>query len=124
MPRPISTRQISQEPPRNSYKPAGVPLRELEEVVLTLDEFEALRLADHEGHYQDAVAERMGVSRATVGRFLGNARGKVAEAFVEGKAIRFEGGAVELRRGRGGRGRGCGRGGGGRRRGCGRNRKE
>ena len=61
MPRPISTRQISQEPPRNSYKPAGVPLRELEEVVLTLDEFEALRLADHEGHYQDAVAERMGV---------------------------------------------------------------
>jgi len=98
-------------------------MRELEEVVLTLDEFEAMRLADREGLYQDAVAERMGISRATVGRILASARGKVASAFVEGWAIRFEGGEVELCRGQrraGGRGRG---GGGGRgRHGRGRNR--
>lgn len=93
-------------------------------MVLTLDEFEALRLADREGHYQDEVSERMGVSRATVGRILASAHRKVAEAFVSGKAIRFEGGAVEFRRGphgreRCGHGRGRGSGGGNRRRrGC------
>jgi uncharacterized protein len=102
-------------------------MRELLEVVLTLDEFEALRLADHEGHYQNEVALRMGISRATVGRILATARGKVAKAFVTGQAIRFEGGAVEFcrgphGRGRGRRGPGRGRGGGNRRRrGCRRN---
>ena len=77
MARPISTRQIRSEPPRGCFKPVGVPLRQLQEVVLTLDEFEAVRLADHEGHYQDEVAEQMGVSRATVGRILAAARGKL-----------------------------------------------
>jgi predicted DNA-binding protein (UPF0251 family) len=76
------------------FKPAGVPLRELEEVTLTLDELEALRLADLEGLYQEAAAERMNVSRATFGRIVESARRKVAEALVRGRALRIEGGPV------------------------------
>jgi predicted DNA-binding protein (UPF0251 family) len=78
------------------FKPAGIPARLLEEVVLTLDELEALRLADLEGEYQEAAAARMGVSRATFGRIVGEARRKVAEALVQGKALRIEGGPVEI----------------------------
>jgi predicted DNA-binding protein (UPF0251 family) len=79
------------------FKPAGVPLRELEEVVLTYDEIEALRLADAEGLYQEEVAEQMKISRATVGRILAAAHRKTAEALVHGKAIRVEGGSVSIR---------------------------
>ncbi len=109
MSRPISTRRICGKLPTACYKPVGIPHRELPWVELTLDELEALRLADHEGFYQDEVAERMAVSRATVSRILTSARGKVAEAFVTGKAIRFEGGAVQRHGGRCGP-RVCGRG--------------
>jgi len=78
------------------FKPAGVPRSELEEVVLSLDEFEALRLADLEGLYQEQAAERMGVSRPTFGRTVESAHRKVAEALVGGKALRIEGGNVAV----------------------------
>ncbi len=97
MPRPITPREIENPSLINWFKPAGVPLRELEEVVLMLDEVEALRLADAEGLYQEQVAEQMKVSRPTVGRILASARKKVAEALVQGKAIRMEGGSVNIR---------------------------
>ena len=91
MPRPTILREI-EEPPRSTwFKPTGIPMRELEEVVLTFDEIEALRLADAEGLYQEQVAEQMKVSRPTVGRILAAARRKVAEALVQGKAIRQQG---------------------------------
>ena len=64
------------------------------EVVLTLDEFEALRLADLEGLYQEDAAGRMAVSRPTFGRIVESARRKVAEALVLGKSMRIEGGSV------------------------------
>jgi predicted DNA-binding protein (UPF0251 family) len=67
----------------------------LEEVVLGLDETEALRLADLEGYSQQQVSEQMGVSRATVGRILESARKKVAEALSEGKALRIDGSVQE-----------------------------
>jgi predicted DNA-binding protein (UPF0251 family) len=87
----------------------------LEVVSLGHDELEALRLADFEGLYQADVAERMGVSRQTVGNILKEARRKVAEALLREKAIRVEGGPVVEWPGQGcpGRGRGrrrCGRG--------------
>ncbi len=63
-------------------------------MTLTLDEFEAIRLADGEGLYQEEAAERMGVSRATFGRIVEAARRKVAQVLVEGKALRIEGGRV------------------------------
>jgi predicted DNA-binding protein (UPF0251 family) len=70
-------------------------MRELEEVVLALDEFEALRLADLEGLYQEQAAERMNVSRPTFGRILEAAHRKLADALVHGKALRIEGGPVQ-----------------------------
>ncbi len=103
MPRPISPREIEEPPEATWFKPTGIPMRELEEVVLTFDEIEAVRLADAEGLYQEEVAERMKVSRPTVGRILASARRKIAEALVCGKAIRMEGGAIHIRAGKGSR---------------------
>jgi len=78
------------------FKPLGVPLRELESVVMTLDEFEAIRLADLDGLYQQEAADQMNVSRTTFGRIVEAARAKLADALVHGKALRIEGGPVEV----------------------------
>ena len=94
MPRPQCCRRIAGKPAASIFKPAGIPARYLDEIVLTLDEFEALRLADIEGLYQEQAAVRMKVSRPTFGRILEVARRKVALALVGGKALRIEGGFV------------------------------
>ena len=65
MPRPFCCRRIAGRPGASIFKPIGVPVINLEEVVMTLDEFEAMRLADLEGLYHEEAAARMGVSRAT-----------------------------------------------------------
>lgn len=93
MPRPHNRRRVCHIPPCACFKPAGIPARELEDVIVTVDEYEAIRLADLDGFYQEQVAEKMGVSRQTIGRILQNARRKVAEALVNGKALRIEGGS-------------------------------
>jgi len=95
MVRPHIRRWVRGAPKISHFKPQGVPLRELQEVGLTLDGLEALRLADVEGLYHDAAAERMGVSRPTFGRILSQARRTVARAITEGCALRIEGGTVE-----------------------------
>ncbi len=77
-------------PDASYFKPKGVPLMHLEEVSLSLDEVEALRLADLEGHYHEEAAHQMKVSRATFGRILNGARRKVAEALIRGKALKIE----------------------------------
>lgn len=118
MARPLSTRQIPHRLTERTFKPRGVPMPDLEQVALTLDGLEALRLADLEGLYQEEAAERMGVSRATFARILAAARKTVADALVHGKAVEISGGTV-ARRARGHwpcpvhggqrrRGRGCG----------------
>jgi predicted DNA-binding protein (UPF0251 family) len=108
-------RWISSPPPASIFKPAGIPARELERVVLRLDEYEALRLADYEGLKQAEVASELNVSRPTVSRILESARRTVATAMVEGKTLVIEGGPVQQRpaggRGRGGRRRRRGHGG-------------
>lgn len=96
MPRRKCCRRVEALPGCPIYKPAGVPVSLLREVSLTIDEFESLRLADYEGLYQAQAAERMSVSRATFGRIVEAARRKVAEALVEGCALRIEGGEVEM----------------------------
>jgi predicted DNA-binding protein (UPF0251 family) len=78
------------------FKPSGIPARFLEEIVLTLDEFEALRLADLNGLYHEQAAASMNVSRPTFGRIIDTARRKTAEALILGKALRIEGGKVEM----------------------------
>lgn len=79
-------------PPATYYKPAGIPLRELEEIDLSVEEFEALRLKDLEGLEQIQCAERMGIARTTFQRILYSARSKIAETLVRGNALRIEGG--------------------------------
>jgi predicted DNA-binding protein (UPF0251 family) len=79
------------------FKPAGIPLADLEEAVLAVDEFEAVRLKDLEGLEQDAAARAMGVSQPTFHRILASARAKIADALVNGKAIRIEGGAYRVK---------------------------
>lgn len=96
MPRPQRCRRIGALPANSVFKPAGIPGRDLEETVLTVDEFESLRLADYEGLYQEQAAERMGVSRQTFGRIIESARKKVAQALVKGMILRIEGGQVEM----------------------------
>jgi predicted DNA-binding protein (UPF0251 family) len=96
MARPRNCRRVGSVPGSNYYKPRGIPLSMLEEVILSVDEFEAIRLADLEGLYQEQAAERMKVSRQTFGRIVEMARRKVAEALVEGKALKIEGGDVEM----------------------------
>ena len=120
MPRPCCLRHIGQTPGTQYFKPAGIPIRMLEEVVLGLDELEALRLADLNGLYQEQAAKNMKISRPTFSRIVEQARRKVADALIHGKALRLEGGAVVMkeeetmpaRDGTGpvGKGRGMGRG--------------
>lgn len=93
MPRPPIRRYVEYLPHVTHFKPAGVPLRELEEVELTVDELEALRLKDLEGLEQEEAAAHMGVARTTFRRVLVSARAKVVEALVQGKAIRIQGGS-------------------------------
>ncbi len=96
MPRPRQCRRVAQLPQATYYKPRGVPMRMLQQVALTVDELEALRLADLEGLYQEEAAGRMNVSRQTFGRIVEAARKKVADALVHGKALSIEGGPVEV----------------------------
>jgi len=97
MARPHCPRHIASLPGVVYFKPAGIPLRELEEQILPLDQFEALRLADVEGMQQAEAARQMGVSRQTFSRILARARHTVASSMTRGMAIRIEGGAVQIK---------------------------
>jgi predicted DNA-binding protein (UPF0251 family) len=90
MSRPKKDRCVRCQPNAIYFKPRGIPLIHLDEVGLSLDELEAIRLADHEGLYHEQAAEKMNISRPTFGRILGEARRKLAEVLVEGKALRIE----------------------------------
>jgi len=90
MSRPKKERCIRCQPNALYFKPRGIPLVHLEEVNLSLDELEAIRLADYEGLYHEQAAEKMNISRPTFGRILNEARRKLAEVLVDGKALKIE----------------------------------
>ena len=96
--RPKKTRWIKCEPGERCFRPQCKPLSELEGVYLTIDEFEALRLADVEGLRQVEAAKKMHVSRPTFTRIYAVARAKVGDALVNIKAIKIEGGCCKIRR--------------------------
>ena len=96
MSRPIKCRHVQCTPDAVYFKPRAVPLCDLEELALTYDELEAMRLADLEGLYQEDAAARMQISRQTFGNIVKSARKKVADALVNGKAIRIEGGICSV----------------------------
>ena len=92
MPRPTKWRRVATVPPVLYFKPAGVRLRDLSEVGVSVEEMEAIRLRDVEGLEQEECARMMSVSRPTFHRVLASARRKVADALTNGKALRIEGG--------------------------------
>jgi predicted DNA-binding protein (UPF0251 family) len=96
MPRPTKWRRVDFIPAVTHFKPAGIPLYSLEEVNLTVEEVEAIRLKDLEGLEQEDCAQRMRISRPTFHRVLESARGKLADALLNGKAITIKGGNFEL----------------------------
>jgi len=89
-------RHVCGIPDKNYFKPRGIPAVELDEVVLNLDEFEAIRLADYEQLYQEDAATRMNISRQTFGRIIEAAHKKIADVLMNGKALKIDGGEVTL----------------------------
>ena len=96
MTRPKYCRKIGCVPDVNYFKPKGIPSSSLEEVILTLDEFEAIKLADFEEMYQEQAALKMNISRQTFGRIIDSAHKKIADVLTHGKALKIEGGAIEI----------------------------
>ena len=117
MGRPEKIRRVGCMAGGRAFKPVGRPIGSLGVEELRLDELEALRLADLEGLYQEAAAERMGVSRPTFARILARARAAVARALVEERVLVVGEGPVvagpqgplpcPVHEGGGRRGRGC-----------------
>jgi len=85
-------RKVAMPPTMEGFKPFGVPMKNLEPVILLFEEYEAIRLIDYENLIQEEAAERMGVSRPTITRIYESARKNMATAFIEGKAILIQGG--------------------------------
>jgi len=90
MGRPRNQRKVEFRPPVTFFKPAGIPLRQLEIVVLEREEGEALRLCHLNNLDQTVAAKKMRTSQATFSRILQRAYTKLADAIVHGKAIRIE----------------------------------
>lgn len=96
MPRPHKKRLVRAMPRYTYFKPTGIPMPLLEEIVLTVDELEALRLKNIEKLEQHDCADRMNIAQSTLQRILVSANEKVARAIIEGKALRIHGGSYTL----------------------------
>ncbi|NQT10189.1 MAG: DUF134 domain-containing protein [Desulfobacteraceae bacterium] len=96
MVRPRKNRRVAFDPDVSYFKPRGIPMIELEEVCLTVDECESIRLADLIGMSHEEAGSSMGVSRATFGRIVQQARKIIADALINGKAINIEGGNYKI----------------------------
>ena len=94
--RPKKTRWIKRLPGERCFRPVCRPLNKVKGVYLTLDEFEAVRLADLEGLKQIDAAKKLKISRPTFSRIVSAARNKIADGLVNIKAIRIEGGCCKV----------------------------
>jgi len=115
MPRPRICRRIFFNPHTTYFKPAGISITNLQDSILTKDELEAIRLIDLEEVEQKKAAKQMKISQPTLSRLLSSARKKIADALINAKAIKIQGGNFKMvqptRRGSGlGQGAGMGRG--------------
>lgn len=89
-------RRVTSVPQVTEFRPVDTRAADLEEVRLLVEEAEAIRLNDLEGLDQEECARRMSVSRSTFSRILDSARHKIADALLNGKGIRIEGGNYEM----------------------------
>ena len=97
MVRPRKNRRVGFNPEISYFKPRGIPLMQLEEVRLAVDEREAIRLSDLLDMSHEEAGRHMGVSRATFGRIIQRARKTVADALINGKAINVAGGNYHIK---------------------------
>ena len=97
MPRPKNDRIVNEPPLYSEFKPIGVSGVSLKQVLLSLDELEALRLADYQGLSHEEAAEEMNISRSTFSRLIEQARKKIADFLVHGKLLTIDGGSVHFR---------------------------
>ncbi len=97
MPRPKRYRRLFHPPIMRGFKPFGIPMKDLEQIILELDEFESLRLTDYKNLTHEDAAREMNVSRPTFTRIYEKARKKIASAFMEGKVILIKGGSIEFK---------------------------
>lgn len=109
MARPSRRRRVCLEPKYSCFVPYGI--RKTEQVLLTVDEFETIRLIDYEKKKHEQCAGQMGISRTTVTEIYEKARSKIADCIINGKALCITGGNYELCDGSAWRccGRRCGR---------------
>ncbi|NCB42119.1 MAG: DUF134 domain-containing protein [Clostridia bacterium] len=96
MARPIKCRKVCSLPQINAFVPKGCRAGQKEEVVMTVEEFEAVRLIDHEGFTQEECAKYMSIARTTVQQIYFDARKKIAVSIVEGRILRIGGGNYSL----------------------------
>lgn len=96
MPRPTCRRRIGFQPKEIYFKPAGIPLGAVQEIIIGQDEVEAMRLKNLLGFPQEEAASQMGVSQPTFHRLINAAHQKIADAIINGKALRIEGGNVAV----------------------------
>jgi predicted DNA-binding protein (UPF0251 family) len=89
MPRPCRRRRVMGRPSSSYFKPAGKRITELEEIILTMPEFEAIRLIDFKEISQEEASKNMQVSQPTLSRILKSARKKISDSIINGKAIRI-----------------------------------
>ena len=94
MPRPLKCRAIAQDPEHRVFGPFCAGKGDAESLVMSFDEFEAIRLADVEGLYQEEAARQMQVSRQTFGNILASARKKLGEMLVLGRMLNVKGGNI------------------------------
>lgn len=94
--RPKKMRWVKCEPGERCFRPQCKPLSKLEGVDVSIDEFEAIRLSDLEGLTQAEVARSMRVHRSTISRILSAGHKKVADALVNIKAMRIQGGCCKI----------------------------
>ncbi len=90
MTRPKLCRRLRFKPRTHYFKPQGMPMRQLNEVILTKEEMEAVKLKDFDGLEQTEAAEKMNTSQSTFQRIITSARSKIAEALVKGQVLKIE----------------------------------
>jgi uncharacterized protein len=103
MVRPTRIRRIFFQPNVTYFKPTGIPMAELKETVLSFDELEAIRLIDSEKMEQHKAGEKMKISQSTLSRLLRTGRKKLADAIINGQAIKIQGGNFKMAQPRSGR---------------------
>jgi len=96
MPRPRRFRRVRFEPDVTYFKPSGIKMADIEDSVIAMDELESIRLKDYEGMDQESAAKKMNISQPTFHRLLLSARKKIADALVNGKALKIKGGVYKM----------------------------